>query len=160
MFKVCVVVVVHSHDHVHCFGNTAHPRIHLYNKDSLTHFDALPPAPALPLDGAMASGGDAHVSPERYVVSETSADDTPIALPPRCSARDRGTARMQTNQRSLKRKPTSSSSSSSSNTPNEHSVPYIHTPPHQHTPYTTLCSAFSDGAAKPAPFGSWHSGER
>jgi hypothetical protein len=42
----------------------------------------------------------------------------------------------------------------------EHSVPNIHTPPHQHTPYTTLCSAFSDGAAKPAPFGSWHSGER
>jgi hypothetical protein len=66
---------------------------------------------------------------------------------------------MQTNQRSLKRKP-KSSSSSSSNTPNEHSVPNIHTPPHQHTPYTTLCSAFSDGAAKPAPFGSWHSGER
>ena len=42
-------------------------------------------------------------------------------------------------------------------------VPYIHTPPHQHTPYTTLWpmshahrSVFSDGAAKPAPFGSWH----
>ena len=70
----------------------------------------------------MASGGDAHVSPERYVVSETSADDTPIALPPRCFARDRGTARMQPNQRSssrpkprsLKRKLKSSSSSSSS----------------------------------------------
>ena len=165
MFSVCVVLVVHGHEYVHCFGNPAHPRIHLYKKDALTHYDALPPAPALPLDGVMASGDDAApasapvdvastatssaasaaVSPDRIVVAETSDDDTPIHLPhapsPRFSARVRGTARMQTHQSSLKRKPKSSSSSSSSTS--EDLVPYIHTPPHQHTPYTTLCHTHS-----------------
>ena len=121
-----MVVVIHKHEHVYCFGDPAHPRIHLYKKDALTHYDALPPAPALPLDGVMASGDDAApasapvdvastatssaasaaVSPDRIVVAETSDDDTPIVLPlappPRFSARIRGPARMQTGQVSLK----------------------------------------------------------
>ena len=80
-------------------------------QDALTHFDALPPAPAQPLD-AMASGDDAALapvdvapasapssaaraadSPERIGVSETSDDDAfivpPLAPSPRCSARVR-----------------------------------------------------------------------
>jgi hypothetical protein len=73
LFKVCLVVVIHGHDHMHCFGDPAHPRIHLYNKDSLTHFDALLPAPV---------SGDDAISPEKIVIEETSSDDNNVRLVP------------------------------------------------------------------------------
>ena len=44
--NVCVVVVIHRHHCVRLFGNPSHPRIHLYKKDLLTHFDALLPGRA------------------------------------------------------------------------------------------------------------------
>jgi len=37
LFKVCVVVVIHGHDHLHCIGDPAHPRIHLYKKVPYIH---------------------------------------------------------------------------------------------------------------------------
>jgi hypothetical protein len=95
MFSVCVVVVVHGHEYVHCFGNPAHPRIHLYKKDALTHFDALVPAPGSGDDAApasasaiveVASSSDHHSvsftsSPEPFVViEETSSDDNDVPL--------------------------------------------------------------------------------
>jgi hypothetical protein len=45
LFEVCVVVVIHRHEFVRLFGNESHPRIYLYKKDALTHYDALPPGP-------------------------------------------------------------------------------------------------------------------
>ena len=131
MFSVCVVVVVHGHEYVHCFGNPAHPRIHLYKKDALTHFDALVPAPGSGDDAApasasaiveVASSSDHHSvsftsSPKPFVViEETSSDDNDVPLvlttPPYRTRRS--TARMQTGQVSSKRPNQGSSSSSSS----------------------------------------------
>ena len=42
LFQRCVVVVIHGHQHLHCFGNMHHPRIYLYKTDAAEkHFDAL-----------------------------------------------------------------------------------------------------------------------
>ena len=116
---MCVVVVIHRHEYVRLFGDPAHPRIHLYKKDALTHYDALPPGPA----PASAPVGAASLAPTSavsavgaspcIVVSETSDDELPIPritfpIPPplplslRTSARVRATPRMQTGQMSRK----------------------------------------------------------
>jgi hypothetical protein len=42
LYQVCVCVVIHGHEYLHLFGNTDHPRIHLYKREGLTHYDALP----------------------------------------------------------------------------------------------------------------------
>ena len=44
IYSMCVVVVIHRFKYVLLFGNPSHPRIHIYKKDNLTHYDALPPA--------------------------------------------------------------------------------------------------------------------
>ena len=153
MFSVCVVVVVHGHEYVHCFGNPAHPRIHLYKKDALTHFDALVPAPgsgddAVPAPASaiveVASSSDHHsvtISPKRIVIEETSSDDNdvPLVLPPHPYGTRRSTARMQTGQVSSKR-PNQGSSSSSSSTSEEEQVPY--TTVYHHTPPCTMLTVF------------------
>jgi hypothetical protein len=157
MFSVCVVVVIHGHEYVRCFGNPAHPRIHLYKKDALTHFDALIPAPGSGDDAAPASASaivDVASSSDHYsvsftsspmpiVIEETSSDDNdvPLVLPPHPYPTRRSvssTARMQTGQVSSKR-PNQGSSSSSSSTSEDEQVPY--TTVYHHTPPCTMLTA-------------------
>ena len=41
LYKICVVLVVHSDTDHMVFGDTTHQRIHVYKKDALSHYDAL-----------------------------------------------------------------------------------------------------------------------
>ena len=103
IYNVCVVVVVHRHDFIRLYGNPQHPRIYLYKKDILTHYDALAPGPALPPGPGMESR--LNPIPTRVVVESdfSDADGDGEAqgqghihvAPRRTSARQRGTARIE-----------------------------------------------------------------
>ena len=53
IYAVCVVVVIHPHEHVHIYGDPTNARIYLYKKDSSGEFYAL----IKPNEGVFVYGG-------------------------------------------------------------------------------------------------------